>query len=100
VYYLAHRKIKRQPSVESWRADAKTGLFTDFGQRLEARRANVNLARLALNVEGVLLDIRLEHPIGRALGMAHVMPKIGAFAANFTLGHCYSPSFDFIRAAR
>jgi hypothetical protein len=43
----------------------------------------------------VLLDVRLEHPVGGALGMAHFMPKIGAFAAHFTLGHCYSPSFDF-----
>jgi hypothetical protein len=100
VYYLSAETKKRQPSVESWRADAKTALFADFGKRLEARRADVDLARLTLDIERVLLDVRLEHSVGRAFGMAHVMPKIRAFAAHFTLGHGYSPSFDFMRAAR
>jgi hypothetical protein len=100
VYYLIRRnKKKRQPPVESWRELANL-LLAGLGKGLEARSANVNLARLTLDIEGMLLNVRLEHPVSCALGMAHVMPKIGAFAANFTLGHCFHLPLISIRAAR
>ena len=58
-----------------------------FAECLEAGRADIHLARLALEIDRVLLDVRLEHPIGRSLRVAHIVPELGAFTANFTFGH-------------
>jgi hypothetical protein len=58
-----------------------------LAERLEAGRADVDLARLALEIDRVFLDVRLERPVGRSLGMADIVSEIRAFTANLTFGH-------------
>ena len=58
-----------------------------FAERLEAGRADIHLARLALEIDRVFLDVRLEHPIGRSLRVADIVSEIWAFTANLTFGH-------------
>ena len=58
-----------------------------FVERPEARRAHIHAARLAVDVERMLLNVRLEHAVGRPLRVADVVSELWAFTADLTLGH-------------
>ena len=56
-------------------------------ERLEARRAHIHAARLAVDVERMLLNVRLEHAVSRPLRVADVVSELWAFTADLALGH-------------
>jgi hypothetical protein len=69
-------------------ADAKRYcLSIPAGKGSQATRADVKTAKDALNHYTLVLDVRPEHALGRALGMTHIVPKHWAFPANFALSH-------------
>lgn len=70
-------------------SDDPNGQLLGFVERLEARRAHIHAARLAVDVERMLLNIRLEHAVSRPLRVADVVSELRAFTADLALGHRY-----------
>jgi len=56
-------------------------------QGAEAARAHVHALFYAIHNDGDLLDIRSPTPVGPALGVADIMSKLRALAANFAFSH-------------
>jgi hypothetical protein len=70
-------------------SDNPTRRLLGLVERLEARRAHIHAARLAVDVERMLLNVRLEHAVSRPLGVADIVSELWAFTADLALGHGY-----------
>ena len=51
----------------------------------QAAGAQIHLGRYAVNEHGGPMDVRHRALVGAPLGMAHIVPELGRFAADITL---------------
>ena len=58
-----------------------------FGHCPQAARADVGFARTPILSEGDLANVGLPTALGFVKGMGNIVPKLGRFAADITLGH-------------
>lgn len=72
-------------------AIAKQFQSVGFVKGPQATRADLHLFGLAAHRDGESLNVWQPLPVGSALGMAYIMPKLRSLATYLTFGHSCTP---------
>jgi hypothetical protein len=94
LFYFRTCMIHSREAAPNENADQRVGVRDDSVRKnlgfilgLQALRAHVDLARLAVHHHRALGDVGAKLAVGVPLGKAHIVPELRTFATYFTLSH-------------